>query len=129
MTHFCTLAYEAIPPSLNTIGTRGSHWVVARHKKRWQGAYEALLLSSTLPRGLERVEATASLRFPVRRRRDEGNYRWLIEKALGDALVNGGWLQDDTSAEFRFGRVEFEEETGPARTTIRIEGYARAEAA
>lgn len=59
-----------------------------------------------VPRGLESVTATAELRFKQRRRRDEGNFRVILEKALGDALVEGGWLADDTADHFRFGLLE-----------------------
>ena len=49
------------------------------------------------------------LRFPARRRRDSGNYRVMLEKALGDALVEGGWLPDDTPEHYEFGGVTFTE--------------------
>lgn len=78
-------------------------------------------MAERCPRGLATVHASASLRFAVRRRRDEGNYRTPLEKALGDALVNGGWLPDDTPEHFRFGGVLIEPDTGPARTIVTIE--------
>ncbi|HEX4305299.1 MAG TPA: hypothetical protein VHZ54_04630 [Solirubrobacterales bacterium] len=31
----------------------------------------------------------------------------MLEKALGDALVEGGWLADDTPDHYRFGAVDF----------------------
>lgn len=114
------LSYDDVPPSLNRMGTRGSHWTVTRTKTRWQDIFEQLLMASGLERGQGRVRATASLRLPVRRKRDEGNYRWLLEKALGDALVNGRWLLDDTPDYFTFGAVTFEE-PGPPRTTVTLE--------
>lgn len=117
-----TLAYQDVPPSLNRLGTRGSHWEVGKAKRRWQEILEGLLLGSGLPRGLTSVEASALLRFPVVRRRDSGNFSWLIEKALGDSLVRGGWLADDTADEFRFFGVEFDSELGPARTVITVIG-------
>jgi hypothetical protein len=42
-----------------------------------------------------------------------------VEKALGDALTNGGWLADDTAEQYTFGAIEFEK--GRKRTTIRLE--------
>lgn len=120
-----TLTYADTPPSLNQTGTRGSHWVVGRMKKLWQTNLEILLMEARLPRGLVSVTASASMRFSVRRDRDEGNHRWLLEKALGDALVNGGWLPDDTAGQFRFGQVLFEDERGPRRTTIELAGESR----
>jgi hypothetical protein len=59
-----------------------------------------------VPRGLQSVRAKVTIRFKQRRRRDEGNFRVILEKALGDALVEGGWLPDDTSDLYRFGQVE-----------------------
>jgi hypothetical protein len=101
-----SLAIPGTPPSLNQIGYR-SHWAVGRqHKLKWQGWIALALMEQKVPRKLKRVEATATLRFRQRRRRDEGNHRVLIEKALGDALVEGGWLPDDDSDLYSFGRVE-----------------------
>jgi hypothetical protein len=112
-----TLVYDDAPPSLNR--EAGRHWSSFRRtKQRWQAIFEGLLMASELPRGLESVSATAALRFPVRRPRDEGNFRWLLEKALGDALVRGRWIADDTADRFRTGELSFEEERGPKRTTV-----------
>lgn len=121
-TPTATLVYNAVPPSLNTTGTRGSHWKAHRAKKQWQETLGWLLIASELPCGLESVEASAILRFPVQRRRDEGNFRWLLEKALGDALVDTQHIADDTPDRYRFFGVEFDQETGPAQTTITIVG-------
>ncbi len=77
-------------------------------------------MAAKVPRGLHHVTANALLRFPTRRRRDEGNFRWLLEKALGDALQNGGWLPDDTPEFYLFGRCQFDPEPGPARTIVTI---------
>jgi len=108
----------ATPPSLNVIAGRGSRFEFASAKRRWQSDFGVLLMAEAVPRGLERVEASAVLSFPTRRRRDEGNYRTLLEKALGDALVEGGWLPDDTPDRFRFGRVRFAE--GGLRTDLEL---------
>jgi hypothetical protein len=75
-----------------------------------------MLLMSKVPRGLVHVDARAELWFPTRRKRDEGNYRVLLEKCLGDSLVNGEWLIDDTSDFYRFGAVGFN--YGPAKTKL-----------
>jgi hypothetical protein len=111
------------PPSLNAIAGRGSRHVFNRAKRSWQSDLGALLLAERMPRRLARVEASATLAFAVARRRDEGNFRTLIEKALGDALVEGGWLEDDTPDQFSFGRVAFAH--GPARTTIELRCWRR----
>jgi hypothetical protein len=115
------LSLAGTPPSFNKVGHTGNRWTWTRAKKEWQETLETALLAYRVPRGLDSVRVTARLRFPQRRKRDEGNFRTLLEKCLGDALVNGGWLSDDTPDEFEFGRVVFEEETGPARTTLILE--------
>lgn len=109
-----------MPPSLNRTGTRGSWKVTSRHKRQWQGDLWSLLMAEQLPKGLKRVVASATLRFPTARRRDAGNFSWLLEKALGDALTQGGWLSDDTHDRFRFTGVTIESERGPARTIVTV---------
>lgn len=99
------LSVPGTPPSFNSVGYR-SHWAVGqRHKKQWQEWLATALMVAQVPRGLESVKVTATLRFKQRRRRDEGNFRVILEKALGDALVEGGWLADDTSEQYRFGEL------------------------
>ncbi len=100
------LSIPGTPKSFNQIGYR-SHWSVGRaEKQRWEGFLGIALMEARVPRKLKRVEATAALRFKQQRRRDSGNFRPLIEKALGDILVSGGWLEDDTADLYRFGEVE-----------------------
>lgn len=107
------------PPSLNRMGARGNPRVFHRHKKQWQQDIEMLLLAARTTRPLPGpVTVEAVLRFPVRRRRDEGNFRSLLEKATGDALVNGGWIPDDTPELYRFKAVTFEEVSGEPRTQL-----------
>ena len=104
-THRVALQIPAVPPSLNQIGYR-SHWAVGRKAKRdWEQWLSIALMEQRVPRGLKSVSATATIRFEQKRRRDEGNFRALIEKALGDVLQNG-WIEDDTPEHYRFGRVE-----------------------
>jgi hypothetical protein len=97
------------PPSLNKVGGL-SHWRTwNKHKREWQDMIGILLLSEVNPKrplGTP-VIMDAMLWFPVRRRRDEGNYRSLLEKAAGDALVKGRWIPDDTPECFRFGSITF----------------------
>jgi hypothetical protein len=106
--------------SMNTNVGRG-HWTAfQREKKAWQEEIEAELMVARTPRGNVRAITGVFIRFDRRMARppDPGNYRTLIDKALGDALVNYGALSDDDDAHYVFGGVEFEEEIGPARTTI-----------
>lgn len=116
----CSLIYQDVPPSLNAIATHGTHWPYTKAKKRWQEIIEGLLLVSKLP-PMERVSASAELTFPTRQRRDTGNFRFMLEKALGDALVNAGKLADDDADRYSFGHVTMGYEKGHRMTVIRLE--------
>jgi hypothetical protein len=100
-----TLNIPGTPPSYNT--QAHAHWTKVRKAKQdWQSYCEIALMEMRVPRELKRVAATAQLLFTLQRRRDEGNFRVVLEKALGDALVNGGWLPDDTPEHYQFGAIE-----------------------
>lgn len=107
MPEFRLMLVGATPPSFNRVGHRGNRREWTRQKKIWQEMIETALLAEGVPRGLPRITVTADLTFPDRRRRDTGNYRTLLEKCAGDALVNGRWLADDTPELFEFGAVRF----------------------
>lgn len=110
------LEIPGTPPSYNTLAH--AHWQRNRRVKQdWQERCEIVLLEARVPRGLELVTATARIFFKARRRRDEGNFRVILEKALGDALTNGGWLPDDTPDHYRFGAVEL---LAPAQVPLTI---------
>lgn len=119
------LVLRETPKSLNSTGARGGDgrvpWAYIKEKQRWEGNFQIRLLTEKVPRHLKRVEASAVLTFPSKRRRDEGNFRFMLEKALGDTLVGGGWLEDDTPDGYSFGRLTFAEERGPAMTVVRLE--------
>lgn len=114
------LNLRSTPPSLNAAG-RANPQKQGRIKGELQEELEGYLMASALPRGCSRVEASATLFFPTKRRRDEGNFRWLLEKALGDALTNGRWLPDDTPEHFRFRTLDFEQTAGVRHTIIALE--------
>lgn len=97
------LVYGDVPPSLNA--TLYRHWTQQRRaKKQWQTVFEQLLLPW---RGdmWTKVRVEARLYFKTARRRDAGNYAALLDKALGDALVNLSLLADDTPEHYLFGGV------------------------
>lgn len=105
MTERATLCIPGTPPSFNKVGLR-SHWAVGRKAKQdWEQWLLIALLEQRVPKELKSVRASAALRFKQRRRRDEGNFKPLLEKALGDVLQNG-WIPDDTPDLYRFGAVE-----------------------
>lgn len=115
------LRIPGVPKSLNAVGSRGSRFAFHREKKTWEGMCMIALNESKVPRGLARVDATAVLHPPTSHKRDEGNFRTILEKALGDALQLGGHLADDSSDFFSFGRLSFAEKRKPAETIITLE--------
>lgn len=115
-----TLVYEDVPPSFNVVGARQGGIAFHRQKKRWQGIFEDLMLATGFPRDWEEIVCSAELQFPEKRKRDEGNFRVLIEKALGDALVNGGWIEDDDYEHYRFERVKFSQQPGSKLTRVSL---------
>jgi Holliday junction resolvase RusA-like endonuclease len=107
-------------PRTSNRGGGGSrrHWGVAhREKAKFEGLFLMHFLSEKLPKGLERVQATAQLQFKDRRRRDPDNYHFPISKPLGDALVKGGYLPDDTADFYRLTEVTMNPD--PLRTQLR----------
>lgn len=119
--HIATVTLTDVPPSLNAVGSRG-HWRRWHSlKKAWQNDLGLLLLAEVgLPRGWARARATAQLRFPDRRRRDSDNFSALLAKSLGDALVTGGFIPDDTAERYSFEPVTFDPDRGPRRTVVTI---------
>lgn len=117
------LELHETPPSLNRFGSigGGTYYLYRRLKKEWHQTLATALMAAGVPRGLAKVEASATMRFPTRRKRDEGNFRWLLEKVLGDTLVEGGWLADDDANLFTFGKVTFNPEPGEPLTLIYLE--------
>lgn len=122
VTQEIVVTLPAVPPSINTNAVR-SHWRGWHTaKKQWQADLERLFMAAALPRPLDAVGpvmADVTLRFPDKRRRDSENFRPVLSKALGDALVNGGWLADDTDQDWRL-QVVIAPERGPHETCIAL---------
>ncbi len=116
------------PPSVNelALNTRSRAYRVTRDA--WMRDMHAVMHESgnVLPRNLARAHAHAILSFPTLRRRDEGNYRSLLEKWLGDVLQANGRLRDDTPEFYRFGSVVFA--TGGEACTTLVIDYEQGEA-
>jgi hypothetical protein len=88
-------AHLGAPPSMNS-GNHSMHpQAYQALKHAWQHAFTERLAATSLPRPCGRIVVEGQVGFPTLAHRDQGNYRWMIEKALGDALVAGGWLLDD----------------------------------
>jgi hypothetical protein len=112
-----------VPPNLNSFGfgSRGAHMKLARLKKIWELALVSGFTQAGLPKNLERVTASATCRYPVKRKRDEGNVRWSLEKFTGDALQKYKAIPDDTPAHYSFPTLTFDPERGPKRTLLTLE--------
>lgn len=106
------------PPSMNAWGRSGDGFKYMNIKDQWQAVFTSRLEEARLPKGLRRVYAEGEATFPDRARRDQGNFRVLIEKALGDALTKGGWLEDDDWSSYEFGNLTQVHEPGQAATRI-----------
>ena len=52
--------------------------------------------------------------------RDRGNHAVMLDKALGDALVAGGWLTKDSWARYGFGELQRREDGKANRTRLMI---------
>jgi hypothetical protein len=121
------------PPSLSVMDTNG-HYVYSAFKAAWQQLLAERIEASGLARGLAHVLAEGECTFPDRHRRDQGNHRFMVEKALGDALVHGsppsvrerapaeavtgGWLRDDSWDQYEFAGLAARYEKGVSRTRL-----------
>ena len=116
-------AHLGAPPSMNS-GNHSMHpQAYQALKHAWQDALKASLDASGLPRGLARVTVEGMVGFPTLANRDQGNHRWMIEKALGDTLVVGGWLPDDRfypDAIYEFGGLSAVHDKGRSWTRLMI---------
>jgi hypothetical protein len=114
----------ATPPSLNKMGSRGNWRVWTMHKTWWQDQVGRVLMTTIQPKRelTTPVLVDAVLWFKTKRQRDEGNFRTLLEKSTGDALVAGGWIPDDTPEHYQFRSVKFM--NGKVCTTLLLrEGF------
>lgn len=112
--------HVGIPPSFNAGGSGGNHFIWQNLKGTWERLFAAKLTAAGLPLGLRRITVEGLMCFPDRGRRDQGNFRVVIEKALGDALVDGGWLEDDDWDRYEFGNLQRTYEKGVAYTRLML---------
>jgi hypothetical protein len=112
--------HHGYPPSLNAGGSGTNYGVYQNTKQLWQSILTPLIEEAGLPLGLGRVYVEAVVCFPTRARRDQGNFRVYLEKALGDALVEGGWLEDDDWSRYEFGALRQAYEKGEAWTRVTL---------
>lgn len=106
------------PPSFNPLGSGNVH-LYQHIKRQWEDRFLILLVEAGMP-CCERVVVEGEATFPDRTRRDQGNFRMLIEKALGDALVRGGYLEDDDWSHYSFGDLAYRYEKGQSATRLML---------
>lgn len=121
----CGLAKSApehlgAPSSFNAFGSGANQHAWQGIKQRWENVIIRLLDDAGLPRGLGGVLVEARVCFGDAIRRDQGNFRIVIEKAFGDALVRGGWLEDDKWDRYEFGRLELVQNPGENWTEFAV---------
>jgi len=115
------IAHMGAPPSFNALASgqgSGNAMVYAGLKARWQEVLTERLAATDLPKGLAHVLVEGEITFPDRGRRDQGNFRVIVEKALGDALVEGWWLADDSWDFYSFGNLEARYVKGESATRL-----------
>jgi hypothetical protein len=116
------------PPSLNEGGSGMARMAFQSLKKAWESALTEQLEESGLERGLAGVTVEGLIGFPTRAERDQGNHRWMVEKALGDALVAGGWIPSDCFfpvCRYEFGGLQAVH--SPGESWIRLSLFPRRE--
>lgn len=114
------MAHVGTPQSIRGFGSGANHFQYQTMKHKWQDRLSALLFDAAVPTGLAHVLAEGQVCFPDRRRRDQGNYRFILEKALGDALTEGLWLPDDDWDHYEFGRLRYAYAPREAWTALTI---------
>lgn len=112
-------AHFGAPPSINPLGS-GDPRIWQGVKERWSEVLREALEASELPRGLFGVFVEGEAVFPTRAGRDQGNFRIILEKALGDVLAAGGWIADDTWDRYEFGNLVQRVEAGVSATRLML---------
>lgn len=111
------VAHVGTPKSLNVFASSRSEFVYLNAKQMWQDRITELLREQGVE-PFERVVVEGEVCFPDRQRRDQGNYRFILEKALGDALTKGGWLEDDDWSRYEFGNLAYHYAKGECWTKL-----------
>lgn len=115
-------AHYGAPASFNVWSGTGAAGTQAYKgvKDIWQRILTTLLERSELPRGCERIVVEGEVTFPATADRDQGNFRVIVEKALGDALQQGGWLPNDDWTRYEFGNLTMRVVPGESATRLTL---------
>lgn len=115
--------HMGVPPSFNAGGSGMNRFAYQGMKKSWAWVLTELLEEARLPRPLGYVFVEGIMGFPDRREdRDQGNFRILIEKVLGDVLEEGGWLASDSWDHYEFGNLQRTYDRGESWTRLMLQG-------
>lgn len=119
----CRAAHAAVLHHLPTVNETltHDHDVYQSALKKWKPWIIEQMIASGLPRGLGSVLVEGHYCFPTRIRNvDQGNHRGFIEKAFGDALQDGGWLERDIWDAYEFGGFSKTYEKGVRYVEFRV---------
>lgn len=108
------------PESFNVFASGGGWEVYQGAIKRWKVVLGPLLKATDLPSGLGHVLVEAECSFGDQRARDQDNHRVIVSKALGDTLVEGGWLVADTWERYEVGGFRRRELAGVNRIRLML---------
>lgn len=115
-------AHFGAPPSYNAIGTGrgtgGAAMVGANLLRTWKDILSGHLKESGLSKDLQVVYAEGQITFPTQGDRDQGNFRIIIEKALGDVLEGEGYIPNDSWDHYEFGNLTMRIEPGVSATRL-----------
>lgn len=119
-----TLPHLGSPRSMNVLGS-GSAGAFYGAKDMWTLRFVELLRKARVPKPLGSVRAEGLICFPDRIDRDQGNFRFMVEKALGDALQvrdsdDVPWLAKDNWSRYEFGNLRRHYEKGISYMLIRV---------
>jgi hypothetical protein len=106
-------------------GSRSNKYVAAKEKKRWEGLFLVEFMVAKVRKGMTFCAVEIELHFPRPNHRDEENFRQSVVKPLADALQQGGYLPDDTSAEFKVRDLKLVEGEKPWPYGPFVRGYTK----
>lgn len=104
-------AHLELALSFNVLGSgaSGGGHVYDAQKAALEAMFTEAIDAAGMPRGLESVAVECHITFGDLKDRDEGNIRFFLEKALGDTLQAGGWIEKDTFypvRKYSFGQIQ-----------------------
>lgn len=116
-------AHLGAPESFNVFAS-GSWEAYQTAKARWHKVLKPKLRESGLPLGCGRIVVEGECSFGDEKDRDQDNHRVVMVKALGDALVENGYLPKDTWGMYDFGYLARNEVEGVNRLVLTLIPFA-----